>query len=97
MSFDTWFKQTKPIMPVIVIHNLDHAVPLAKALMAGGIHCLEVTLRTSAGLAAIEKIAKECPAAIVGAGTVTTAEQMQQVKDAGAKFAISPGISHEIV
>lgn len=96
MSFDTWFKQTKPIMPVIVIHNLDHAVPLAKALMAGGIHCLEVTLRTSAGLAAIEKIAKECPAAIVGAGTVTTAEQMQQVKDAGAKFAISPGISHEL-
>lgn len=96
MSFDKWFKQTKPIMPVIVIHNLNHAVPLAKALMAGGIHCLEVTLRTPLGLAAIEQIAEACPTAIVGAGTVTTAEQMKQVKAAGAKFAISPGISHEL-
>ena len=96
MSFDAWFKQTKPIMPVIVIEDLDHAVPLAKTLMAGGIHCLEVTLRTPQGLAAIEKIAQECPDAIIGAGTVTSAEQMRQVKAAGAKFVISPGISHEL-
>lgn len=96
MSFETWFKQTKPIMPVIVITDIDQAVPLAKALMAGGIHCLEVTLRTPQGLAAIERISKECPDAIVGAGTVTTVEQMKQVKAAGAKFVISPGISHDL-
>ena len=96
MSFSEFFKQTKPIMPVIVIEEIEHAVPLAKALIAGGIHCLEVTLRTEAGLAAIEKISKECPDAIVGAGTVTTAQQMKQVKLAGAKFVISPGISHEL-
>ena len=95
-SFSTLFKHTKPIMPVIVINHIDQAVPLANALMAGGIHCLEVTLRTDVGLAAIEKIANECPDAIVGAGTVTTAKQMQLVKAAGAKFAISPGISHEL-
>lgn len=96
MSFTKLFKHTKPIMPVIVINHIDQAVPLANALMAGGIHCLEVTLRTDVGLAAIEQIAKECPDAIVGAGTVTTAKQMQLVKAAGAKFAISPGISHEL-
>jgi len=96
MSFENWFKQTKPIMPVIVITDIDQAVPLAKALMAGGIHCLEVTLRTPQGLAAIERISKECPDAIVGAGTVTTVEQMKQVKAAGAKFVISPGISHDL-
>jgi 2-dehydro-3-deoxyphosphogluconate aldolase/(4S)-4-hydroxy-2-oxoglutarate aldolase len=96
MSFTKLFEHTKPIMPVIVINHIDQAVPLANALIAGGIHCLEVTLRTDAGLAAIEKIAKECPDAIVGAGTVTSAKQMQLVKAAGAKFAISPGISHEL-
>jgi 2-dehydro-3-deoxyphosphogluconate aldolase/(4S)-4-hydroxy-2-oxoglutarate aldolase len=96
MSFDVWFKQTKPVMPVIVIEDIDHAVPLAKALMAGGIHCLEVTLRTPQGLVAIEKIAQECPDAIIGAGTVTTVEQMRQVKAVGAKFVISPGISNEL-
>jgi 2-dehydro-3-deoxyphosphogluconate aldolase/(4S)-4-hydroxy-2-oxoglutarate aldolase len=96
MSFDTWFQQTKPIMPVIVIENLEHAIPLAKALMAGGIHCLEVTLRTPEGLDAIKLIAQSCPDAIVGAGTVTSVKQMKQVKEAGAKFAISPGISPDL-
>lgn len=96
MSFEKWFQQTKAIMPVIVIDNLDDAVPLAKALIAGGIHCLEVTLRTEHGLQAIKLISEACPEAIVGAGTVTNAEQMQQAYDAGAKFIISPGISHEL-
>ncbi len=96
MSFYIWFQQTKPIMPVIVINNVEHAVPLAKALMAGGIHCLEITLRTPEGLEAIKKIAEACPDAIVGAGTVTSVKQMKQVKEAGAQFAISPGISHEL-
>lgn len=96
MSFNDFFKQTKPIMPVIVIEDIEHAVPLANALISGGIHCLEITLRTEAGLAAIERISKACPEAIVGAGTVTSPEQMRQVKSAGAKFVISPGISHEL-
>jgi len=96
MSFETWFTQTKAIMPVIVIHDLEHAVPLARALIAGGIHCLEVTLRTPQGLQAIEKIAQACPDAIIGAGTVVSAQQMRDAKSAGAKFIISPGISAEL-
>ena len=96
MSFETWFTQSKAIMPVIVIHDLEHAVPLARALIAGGIHCLEVTLRTPQGLQAIEKIAQACPDAIIGAGTVVSAQQMREAKSAGAKFIISPGISVEL-
>lgn len=96
MSFDALFKHTKPIMPVIVINELKHAVPLAQALINGGIHCLEITLRTEHGLNAIELISKQCPDAIVGAGTVCTAEQMKAAKQAGAQFAISPGISEEL-
>lgn len=96
MSFEDFFKKTKPIMPVIVIHDLKHAVPLAKALMKGGIHCLEVTLRTPQGLEAIKLIAEQCPEAIVGAGTVTSVQQMEAVKQAGAQFVISPGISRAL-
>lgn len=82
-----------PIVPVIVIKELAQAVPLAHALLEGGISVLEVTLRTPIALAAIEKIAKDVPEAMVGAGTVTTAAQLQQVTEAGAQFAISPGIT----
>jgi len=96
MSFNTWFKTTKAIMPVIVIDDLEDAVPLAQALMAGGIHCLEVTLRTEQGLAAIEKISQACPDAIVGAGTVINGQQMRAAHKAGAQFIISPGISAEL-
>ncbi len=88
---------TSPVVPVLVIKKLEHAVPLAKALIAGGINILEVTLRTPVALEAIELIAKELPDAMIGAGTVTNAEQLQQVTDVGAKFAISPGMTAELL
>lgn len=86
-----------PVVPVLVIKDVAHAVPLAKALIAGGIRVLEVTLRTDAALAVIKKIADEVPEAIIGAGTVTNKAQLQQVIDAGAKFAISPGLTTELL
>ncbi len=88
---------TSPVVPVLVIKKLEHAVPLAKALIAGGINILEVTLRTPVALEAIELISKELPDAMIGAGTVTNAEQLQQVTDVGAKFAISPGMTAELL
>ncbi len=86
-----------PVVPVLVIKDVDYAVPLAKALIAGGIRVLEVTLRTDAALDVIKKIADEVPEAIIGAGTVTNREQLQQVTDAGAKFAISPGLTNDLL
>ncbi|WP_293746474.1 bifunctional 4-hydroxy-2-oxoglutarate aldolase/2-dehydro-3-deoxy-phosphogluconate aldolase [uncultured Paraglaciecola sp.] len=86
-----------PVVPVLVIKDVEHAVPLAKALIAGGIRVLEVTLRTEAALEVIAKIAKEVPEAIIGAGTVTNRKQLQQVIDAGAKFAISPGMTTDLL
>lgn len=86
-----------PVVPVLVIKDVEHAVPLAKALIAGGIRVLEVTLRTDAALEVIAKIAKEVPEAIIGAGTVTNRAQLQQVIDAGAKFAISPGMTTDLL
>ncbi len=84
---------TSPVVPVIVINNLDHAVPLAKALVAGGVKVLEVTLRTPVAIEAIRRIAAEVPDAVVGAGTVTTEEDLNAVADAGGVFAISPGLT----
>lgn len=86
-----------PVVPVLVIKDVAYAVPLAKALIAGGIRVLEVTLRTDAALEVIKKIADEVPEAIIGAGTVTNREQLQQVIDAGAKFAISPGLTTDLL
>jgi len=86
-----------PVVPVLVIKDVEHAVPLAKALIAGGIKVLEVTLRTEAALEVIARIAKEVPEAIIGAGTVTNRTQLQQVIDAGAKFAISPGLTSDLL
>ena len=82
-----------PVVPVIVIERLEHAVPLAKALVAGGVRVLEVTLRTACAVEAIRAIAREVPEALVGAGTVINSEQLQQVTEAGAQFAISPGLT----
>ena len=82
-----------PVMPVMVIKNLDDAVPLAKALVAGGIKVLEITLRTPIALEAIRLISQEVKEAIVGAGTITTPEQLKAAEDAGAVFAISPGLT----
>jgi 2-dehydro-3-deoxyphosphogluconate aldolase/(4S)-4-hydroxy-2-oxoglutarate aldolase len=86
-----------PVVPVLVIENVEDAVPIANALMAGGIKVLEVTLRTPAAIDVIREIATHCPDAIVGAGTVTNATQLKQVTDAGAKFAISPGLTEELL
>ena len=86
-----------PVVPVLVVKDVAYAVPLAKALIAGGIRVLEVTLRTESALEVIAKIAKEVPDAIIGAGTVTNREQLQQVIDAGAKFAISPGMTTDLL
>lgn len=82
-----------PVIPVIVIGDLAQAVPLAKALVAGGVRVLEVTLRTAAGLDAIKAIAREVPDAIVGVGTVTAPEELAQARAAGARFAVSPGLT----
>ncbi|WP_349251934.1 bifunctional 4-hydroxy-2-oxoglutarate aldolase/2-dehydro-3-deoxy-phosphogluconate aldolase [Azoarcus sp. L1K30] len=82
-----------PVMPVIVIDDLAHAVPLARALVAGGIRVLEVTLRTAAALDSIRAIAAEVPDALVGAGTVLSAADLDAAATAGARFAVSPGAS----
>lgn len=86
-----------PVVPVIVINKLEHAVPLAKALVAGGVRVLEVTLRTACGVEAIRAIAQQVPEAIVGAGTVINSQQLQQVTEAGAQFAISPGLTEDLL
>lgn len=90
------FKRS-PIVPVMVIHKIEHAVPLAKALVAGGISVLEVTLRTPCSLEAISKIAKEVPEAIVGAGTILNESQLADAQEAGAQFAITPGATEELL
>jgi len=82
-----------PVMPVIALDRLDQALPLAEALLAGGIATLEITLRTPVALEAIRQIRKAFPQAHVGAGTVTTPEALRQVAEAGAVFAVSPGLT----
>jgi 2-dehydro-3-deoxyphosphogluconate aldolase/(4S)-4-hydroxy-2-oxoglutarate aldolase len=85
-----------PVIPVIVLHDVSQAVPMARALVAGGIRMLEVTLRTPVALACIEIIAREVPGAVVGAGTVRSAADAQAAQLAGARFAVSPGYTHAI-
>jgi 2-dehydro-3-deoxyphosphogluconate aldolase/(4S)-4-hydroxy-2-oxoglutarate aldolase len=80
-----------PVIPVIVIHRLADAVPLAQALVDGGVRVLEVTLRTPVGLACIEAIARHVPGAIVGAGTIRSAADARAAKAAGSVFGVSPG------
>lgn len=85
------------VVPVIVITNPAQAVPLAEALLAGGIDVMEITLRHAAGLPAIEAVAKAVPAMQVGAGTVTQAAEVAHVKNAGARFALSPGMTDALI
>jgi 2-dehydro-3-deoxyphosphogluconate aldolase/(4S)-4-hydroxy-2-oxoglutarate aldolase len=80
-----------PVIPVVVIDDVEDAVPLAEALVRGGLPVIEVTLRTAAAAEAIERIATEVPDAIVGAGTVTTNRQIAEALEAGARFLVSPG------
>lgn len=96
MAFQDDLRATR-IVPVIVIKDLAHAVPLAKALVEGGLNILEVTLRTDVALTAIAAIAKEVKGAIVGAGTVINARQFAAAAEAGSKFVVSPGLTEEVV
>jgi 2-dehydro-3-deoxyphosphogluconate aldolase / (4S)-4-hydroxy-2-oxoglutarate aldolase len=88
--------QQAPVLPVLTIQHLDDAVPLARALVAGGLPVLEVTLRSSVALAAIARIRAEVPEAIVGAGTVLSPDDLRAAMAAGAAFAISPGASEAL-
>ena len=85
-----------PVIPVIVVHEVAHAVPMARALVAGGIRMLEVTLRTPQALDAMRAIAQEVPEAVVGAGTVRSASDAEAALRAGARFAVSPGYTHAV-
>ncbi|HEY4065303.1 MAG TPA: bifunctional 4-hydroxy-2-oxoglutarate aldolase/2-dehydro-3-deoxy-phosphogluconate aldolase [Burkholderiaceae bacterium] len=85
-----------PVIPVIVINRLEDAVPMAQALVAGGVRVLEVTLRTPIALKCMEAIAREVPDAILGAGTVRSRADAQAAKDVGCVFAVSPGYTSEI-
>lgn len=86
-----------PVIPVIVIDGVEDAVPLARALVAGGVRVLEVTLRTPAALEAIARIAAEVEDAIVGIGTITRSEDFDAAVKAGARFGVSPGLTPELV
>ncbi len=86
-----------PVIPVLILHKLEHAVPLAHALVAGGIEVIEVTMRTPIALDAVEAIAKSVPEALIGVGTLTRPEQFVQAADAGAQFAVSPGLTRVLL
>jgi len=88
--------QDAPVIPVIVLHEVAHAVPLARALVAGGIRMLEVTLRTPQALACMQAIAQEVPEAVLGAGTVRSAQDAAAAAKAGAQFAVSPGYTRTL-
>jgi 2-dehydro-3-deoxyphosphogluconate aldolase/(4S)-4-hydroxy-2-oxoglutarate aldolase len=88
--------QMAPVIPVLVIHDIAHARPLAEALVAGGLPVLEVTLRTAVALDAIAAMS-EVAGAVVGAGTVLTAANMRDAKQAGAQFAVSPGATSALI
>lgn len=92
MTIDTLFPSLS-LVPVVVIDNADDAVPLAESLLAGGIGSIEITLRTKAGLQAIEQVAKHVPDIITGSGTVTNIAQMDAAANAGATFQVSPGVT----
>jgi 2-dehydro-3-deoxyphosphogluconate aldolase/(4S)-4-hydroxy-2-oxoglutarate aldolase len=85
-----------PVIPVIVLHRVQDAVPMARALVAGGVRVLEVTLRTPVGLACIAAIAREVPEAVVGAGTIRSAADAHAAKNAGSRFGVSPGYTAEV-
>lgn len=86
-----------PVIPVIVLDDAEDAVPLAEALLAGGLNIIEVTFRTAAAAESIERIANALPEMMVGAGTVVTPEQAQRAVDAGSKFGLAPGTDPETI
>jgi 2-dehydro-3-deoxyphosphogluconate aldolase/(4S)-4-hydroxy-2-oxoglutarate aldolase len=87
------FMTLAPVVPVLTIHKVEDAVPLARALTAGGLTVLEVTLRTGVALEAMRRIVAEVPDAVVAAGTVLTAKDLKRAAKAGARFAFSPGLA----
>lgn len=103
MTFPNWIIQadevfrSSPVIPVVVIKKLEHALPLADALFAGGIHAVEIVLRTSVALDALQLLTKSFPDALIGVGTISTPEQLKQATEAGAKFALSPGITKALL
>jgi len=86
-----------PVIPVITVTRLEHAAPLAQALVRGGIRVLEVTLRTACALDAITEMREMAPSAVVGAGTLTRAEDFAAVQRAGAQFAVTPGLTPDLM
>lgn len=86
-----------PVVPVVIIDDVHAAVPMARALVAGGIPAIEVTLRTPAALDAVRAIAQEVEGAVVGVGTVLTPQQLHDAQLAGARFAVSPGVSPKLL
>lgn len=88
---------TSPVIPVMVINKLEHAVPLAQALVEGGLKVLEITMRTPIALEAIKAIKANVPGAIVGAGTVINLETLQQALDVGSEFLVSPGVTETLI
>lgn len=89
--------ETSKIIPVVILHQAEHAVPLAQALLEGGIRIIEVTLRTQYALGAIEAIRSQVPDIMVGAGTITSPEDLAAATDSGAQFLISPGMSPKVL
>ncbi|MFI9817229.1 bifunctional 4-hydroxy-2-oxoglutarate aldolase/2-dehydro-3-deoxy-phosphogluconate aldolase [Saccharothrix variisporea] len=89
--------ELSPVIPVVVLDDAAHAVPLAQALLRGGIRVIELTLRTPAALSAIERIAAEVPDIVLGAGTVTAPEHAEQALKAGASFLVTPGSTDRVL
>ncbi len=87
----------KRIVPVVVIHDVDDAVPLAEALLAGGLDVIEITFRTPASEPAVGRIVHELPEMIVGAGTLLAPTQVQRARDVGARFGVAPGLSGPVI
>ncbi|MGN8022827.1 2-dehydro-3-deoxy-phosphogluconate aldolase [Phyllobacterium sp. 22229] len=87
----------QPVIPVILVNDVAHAVPLARALAAGGLPAIEITLRTPAALDAIRAVANEVPEAIVGAGTILNARQYEEASAAGSRFIVSPGATPQLL
>ena len=87
----------QPVIPVLKIDDVAHAVPLARALAAGGLRAIEITLRTPGALECIRRVADQVPEAIVGAGTILDAKQFRDAEDAGSRFIVSPGLTRELV
>ena len=89
--------QLQPVVPVLVVDRVATAIPLAKALVAGGLKAIEITLRTDAALDAIKAVADEVEGAEVGAGTILNARQFEAAVDAGSRFIVSPGTTQELL